>query len=208
MRTLRFLGALLLGTALSTLANPSATASSVAEVQVGQGGSAVVEFVSIEGCLQRSVFVFATGQSFKQGAGPFNSEGGALLIVSATDVCQGTQKYDYGSFETLDLKFNNVRTATLRGTALAYDINDPASTTSYAVSLDFVQTGATRPGTAHFNYQWSGGQTIYHGVGFFAPATATGSVVAEGTSLNVIEGMTGNGTLDQHREGAVQILRS
>ena len=208
MRTLRFLGAMLLGMALSTLAVPSATASSVAEVQVAQGGSAVVEFVSIGECLQKSVFVFATDQSFKQGSGPFTSEGGALLIVSVSDVCQGTQDYKYGSFETLDVKFNNVSSATLRGTALTYDINDPAATRAYAVSLDFVQAGATRPGTAHFNYQWSGGQTIYHGVGFFAPATATGSVVAEGTGVNVIGGMTGAGTLDQHREGAVQILRS
>ena len=209
MRTLRFLGTILLVTALSALANPSATASSSAEVQVSRGGSAMAEFVSIEGCLQSSAFVLVTEQTFKQGPGPFQLEGrGGLLIVAVNDVCQQTQKYEYGNFDSLALQINNVTSAKLRGTVVAYDISDPSVSTRYAVSVDFVSSGASRPGTAHFNYQWTGGQTIYHGVGFYTPATATGSIVAEGTGNNVIDGMTGTGILDQHREGAVQIVRS
>jgi len=209
MRRFRILGVLLLVTLLSTFAIPFASAAADAQVQVGSGRTAVVDFFTIDGCVAKETFVFATDQNLKQAPGPFSTAAGGLLIVSETDLCLGTQTFESGNFESIDLKFNNVRSATVNGTAIVSDANDPNATRTYDVSLTFVSTGATQPITDHFNVQFPGGQRLtYHATGFFALATATGSVVATDTGVNVITGLTGTGTLDQHRQGAVWIIKN
>jgi hypothetical protein len=155
--------------------------------------------------------VFATDDNFKQGPGPWTNAKGGFLLVAENDICLGTQRFEFGNFDTLSIKFNNVQSATLSGTATVTDIADPtAPERSYSVALLFAATGAIESGTGHFNIHFPGGQTVFHSEGFFTVATATGSVTATATAPagNVISGLTGTGTLDQHRQGAVQIIRA
>src|SRR5690349_2065893 len=75
---------------------PSVASTILADVQVGGGGSAVAEFLKTEGCVQRSVLVFASDAVFKQGPGVPTTEAGGLLLLSTADACRGSQTFGWG----------------------------------------------------------------------------------------------------------------
>lgn len=210
MRGMKLVAAASLAVSFGTMAaEPSAASTILAEVQVAAGGSALADFELTDGCHQRSVFVFASDEVFKQGPGsPTTSQGGLLLIID-NNLCLGSQTAGWGALEGTSLKMSNVASARLVATATVSDFYDstlPSST--YALSLTWEGVGPVERGVGHFNVGFPGGRTIYHGVGAFSAATATGSIApANHPSGNLTAGATGQGTLDQHKEGAMQIIR-
>ncbi|HZO37016.1 MAG TPA: hypothetical protein VFB41_09090 [Solirubrobacteraceae bacterium] len=155
----------------------AAGAATVTTVSYG-GRQATALFESIDGCHQRTGFVFASEGIRREGHEGRTTNPSALISFSDTDSCNGVSSYTTGRADLPDGALSvrgDLGTASLKGTVLVhpYQIAPPVQ---ISFDLTWRANGAPLRNTWTYQSRWDGGLGIAHELSWYRPAVASGTI--------------------------------